>query len=1642
MKIDSLNNYRRHLQGCVISAFLAGSGLPLMGQIELEVLGGLNYGLFDESAAEISAYDPETSQLFVTQASGQISVVDLSNPVIPIETDVLTVGPVNSVAVSNGLLAVAIEADPKQDPGSVVVYNISDLSIPLNTFTVGSLPDMVTFTPDGLKLLVANEGEPDDDYLNDPEGSVSIIDLGDGTPATVGALDATAVTRIDFNDYDSALASLRNKGVRIFGPGASVSQDLEPEYIAVTPDGMTAYVAMQENNALAVIDLATDNLVDILALGTKDHMRGMPVAEVFEIPEANLPDIGISTADDTTPVKMGGFSGLWFAADESTESSYIFYTHGDRGPNGQSFSVDGITHREFLLPDYQASIIRLEMTPETGDIVVDSTIPLFRTDGTTPISGLPNIPGWDEQPLDGKGNPIPHDPFGGDMEGIVKAPNGTFWMVDEYRPAIYHFLPSGILNARYVPKGTSLLGDAPQAEGFYGTESLPAEYALRRANRGFEAVAYDTDSDIVYAFIQTPMYNPDNSTRNNSDVIRILGIDPVDGTPVAEYVYLLERNALPGAGLSRVDKIGDAVYTGNGTFHVLERDSTTPDDGFTGKKFIFEIDLTGVTNLLAEDAPALMEGMTLEQHSADDLAALGIQPVFKSKVTNLPSLGYLPSDKPEGLALLPDGSLAVANDNDFTVAGFPTLAIGIISFEGGKIDASNRDDGINLANWPVHGTFMPDAIATFEANGMSYIITANEGDSREYEGTPGYVGEERIKDLTLDPVRFPDAATLQDDANLGRLIAQISEGDLDGDGDYDRLHNYGARSFTIWDAFGNLVWDSNEFFEMKTAEVLPDFFNSSDGNDSFDSRSDDKGPEPEGVITGEVAGTTYAFIGLERIGGIMVFDLTDPTVPLFVQYINNRDFHAGDEFAGDIAPEGLVFISADDSPNGVPLLVVSNEVSGTVTVYGIYEPMTEGTYTLNILHNNDGESQLLDAGGDLELYGGIDRFVSLVRDRKRVAIANSWTPITISSGDNFLAGPEFNASFRTLGTDGEIFYDAIGLNAIGYDAIILGNHDFDFGPSLLASFISAVDAEVPYLSANLDFTNEADLQPLETSGRIAKSTTFTVDTAAGEKKVTVIGATTPNLPFISSPGNVVVNDAVAAAVQAEVDAAGESDVVIFVSHLQGVDEDVELISELSGVDLAIAGGGDDLLANEGDLLLPGDTSASESTYPIFASDKDGNQVPIVTTTGEYRYLGSLIVDFDNDNEIIGIGGRPIPVADISTGWPDAVRPDEEIAEGVTGPIATYLEALSENVIADNDVALDGRRNSVRGFETSLGNLVSDSMLWAAQMNAAQFGIEEADIALVGGGGLRNNTILNETGVADAPFTELDTFDIAPFANFVSVIQGITPAQLKDQLETTLSKTVARDGAIVPSGSGTGRFAQVAGFSLVYDPSRQAQILDGSGNEIIAGDRVISATLDDGTVLIENGEPVEDAPSVDIAVTSFHAGGGDQWFWFLEEIPFTTVGLTYQQALANYVQAPVSEGGLEGEITAADYGTAGERIAITGDTLIFEWDPFEVDGWRISGWLGAVWTGSGVSSDNWYFLPAFGWSYLSETVNTPNAVWFVNEQHAWFFTSKPFYPYVWSGTTSEWYFVDFQNPNPAGILIYRLSDGAIVDSLKD
>ena len=490
---------------------------PASAQIDsMTLLGRFDTGL-GEGAAEIAAYNVRTHRLFVVNAeNNSVDVVNLFNPEVPTliqSIDLSTFGAgVNSVATYGNLVAVAMEADPKQDPGQIAFFDTNGNA--LGTVGAGALPDMVTFTPDGNYLLVANEGEPSDDYTVDPEGSVTLINIMDG----VAGATATEIHFRDFNAGGSRAAELP-ADVRIFGPGATVAQDLEPEFITVSEDGSTAWVALQENNALAILDLGTASVTAIAALGFKDH-------------------------------------------------------------------------------------------------------------------------------------------------------------------------------------------------------SDPA--------------------------------NP--------------------------------------------------------------------------------------------------------------------------------------------------------------------------------LDASNRDDSINIQNWPVYGMYQPDAIASFSMNGVNYVLSANEGDARDYDG---FSEEERMADLTFDPTAFPDAANLQLDENLGRLKTTTTLGDTDGDGDYDQLFAYGARSFSIWNgADGSLVFDSADDFEQITAAQVPAIFNS-DGSDpdEFDDRSDDKGPEPEAVVVGYIAGTPYAFIGLERIGGVMVYDISDPTAPVFQHYEPTA--------AGDQAPEGMVFINSSESPIGIPLLVISNEDSGTVTIYGV-----------------------------------------------------------------------------------------------------------------------------------------------------------------------------------------------------------------------------------------------------------------------------------------------------------------------------------------------------------------------------------------------------------------------------------------------------------------------------------------------------------------------------------------------------------------------------------------------------------------------------------------------------------------------------------------------------------------------------------
>lgn len=261
------------------------------------------------------------------------------------------------------------------------------------------------------------------------------------------------------------------------------------------------------------------------------------------------------------------------------------------------------------------------------------------------------------------------------------------------------------------------------------------------------------------------------------------------------------------------------------------------------------------------------------------------------------------------------------------------------------VDASDREINSSTGkieiNDKVAGLPMPDAIASYQVGGKTFLVTANEGDSRPPDfvasGHPVTTDEARVSQLgtggrpALDPAYKAQLDALYGgnalaNSAIGRLTISIRDGDTDNDGDIDRLTMFGTRSFTIWDAdTATKVYDSGSDFEFISAALFPALFNSDGTSATFDTRSDNKGPEPEALTIGRFNGRTVAFIGLERTGGIMSYDITDPANAFFLQYINT----------GEVAPESLQFVPDWESPTGAPLLIAGYEVSSRIGVYSI-----------------------------------------------------------------------------------------------------------------------------------------------------------------------------------------------------------------------------------------------------------------------------------------------------------------------------------------------------------------------------------------------------------------------------------------------------------------------------------------------------------------------------------------------------------------------------------------------------------------------------------------------------------------------------------------------------------------------------------
>jgi len=873
---------------------------------------------------------------------------------------------------------------------------------------------------------------------------------------------------------------------------------------------------------------------------------------------------------------------------------------------------------------------------------------------------------------------------------------------------------------------------------------------------------------------------------------------------------------------------------------------------------------------------------------------------------------------------------------------------------GNGLDASDRDGRVNIRTWPVRGMYMPDALAAYVVKGQSYIVSANEGDARDYEG---FAEEIRVGDdeFRLNPNVFPDATALKQDSNLGRLTV-TAEGAKKSGRFVDEILAFGGRSISIWRADGSRVWDSGDSLESMTAARLPRYFNSTNDEVAFDNRSDNKGPEPEGVAVGMIGDRAYAFVALERVGGLAVFDITEPKRAKLLQYLNTRNFM--EDADPDSGAETVAFVTAADSPNGKPLVAVSNEVSGTVTLWQPVNP--DGAADLTLLHNNDGESSLFaltNTVGSVQLpVGSVAAFSSVAQREVADGRSRGNSVLTVYAGDSFLASALLSCSLPPAPASTPV-YDAVAQRMLPYDVHVFGNHEFDFGPGFLKRYVQGFTngsrTDQPFISGNLDFaTDPAWTKLVESSGtvvagrivngRVVARAAIVSDIVTGQR-FGVVSATTPNLATISSPAPVTVtsNDiaATATVVQGQVDAMKAAGItkIILVSHLQSVASDREMVGMLTDIDISVAGGGDDQLANSPSVLLPGDP-APVGTYPLSVTDKAGVAVPIVTTSGNYKYLGRLDASFDEQGNLSGYDlatsypRRVLAHSEAATrlGVTDAVVPDALVAARIA-PAQACLDGL-KSPIARTEVLLNTARGSatalgVRTGETNGGDLIADSFIRAYDNYAARAGLPARSsgnivVAAQNGGGIRQNAgdVLPVGGRVPGNITRDNTLNVlAFFTNVMSVTPGLTAAEMKEIFERSVA--VGLSGATC-TGAGGGQFLQVSQLRLIADCSKTAQVVSNpvgsatAGEITTPGERVRYLAYDPGTpsnladdiALVRDGAVVLGAPTVSLVTNSFTAEGGDNYPTLAKKTR-VLLGLGYEQALVEYLLSFPSASGL-------------------------------------------------------------------------------------------------------------------------------------
>lgn len=444
----------------------------------------------------------------------------------------------------------------------------------------------------------------------------------------------------------------------------------------------------------------------------------------------------------------------------------------------------------------------------------------------------------------------------------------------------------------------------------------------REANKGTE-IKYDlkgelakVENDFEYGDMTSVAVN------ENSDLIAV-AVQAADTTENGRIVFMNYNNEI----ISTIEvgvQPDNVIFTEDGG-KVLSANEGEPRNGY-GE----EIDPEGTISIIDLENgvdSAIVTEVTFEEFDSEEARNKLIEDGIIIKKETNPSNDFEPeyitiNGERAYVSLQEANAIAVIDIEDARIISINSLGFKDHNIEVNALDLA--DDGkVNIKTENVYGIYMPDAISSFTKDGKTYLVTANEGDSREWgdeESEQFHCNEKKITDIN------------------GEKVTVFDTSEYDGL-EMDQTYIFGGRSFSIYEV--NLdgtmyqVFDSGSDFERITAERLPEYFNCSNDDIELDSRSGKKGPEAEGVVIGKVNDKMYAFIGIERIGGIMIYDITDPENTSFVHYINSRDFTT--DIAGDVSPEGIDYVSSTESVSGNAEIIVSHEVSGTVAIYEIKE---------------------------------------------------------------------------------------------------------------------------------------------------------------------------------------------------------------------------------------------------------------------------------------------------------------------------------------------------------------------------------------------------------------------------------------------------------------------------------------------------------------------------------------------------------------------------------------------------------------------------------------------------------------------------------------------------------------------------------